>query len=367
MTRVISFLVFWLLWGCTESDFSREKSSTSNQDPKISVESLKPVVADEPAMVAGSSLTCFEIDRDLGINSSLVACSITNAGLKIGLPLESMQVKLSLIQDDDDDSKPVIIDTITFHTEESPWHWSFFVQQDRVEDSIVLAHLSSQEFSLDMIYKSTILREGRSQVENDLTFSDVILSQSETGLAGGHIDVDTSTRIYPFFQGTTDGHVHSFDKKKKTNGVDLLNLDDGKLKELQSAIAPDQIFKLVVVNQNLSPGAVLTINGLSLNVVDFNRFVSQKTYSFSNDSPNVIALDELKLAFENDAILNNRVIATSTKCVRENHMGRRGEYRSGALTIQAVLPNSLLNMQTGSAISGFLWESSIFSHENECW
>ena len=47
---------------------------------------------------------------------------------------------------------------------------------------------------------------------------------SGPGFWGGHIDVDTSSELYPLGGGTTDGHVHEYDKKYETTVVDAFNI-----------------------------------------------------------------------------------------------------------------------------------------------
>ena len=68
---------------------------------------------------------------------------------------------------------------------------------------------------------------------------------------------------------------------------------------------------------------------------------------------------------------------TETHCVRHNQLGPQGEWRNGALTIQAVavdgngendfsLDTNLSNGGVqGGATSGLLWEANIFWHWHE--
>jgi len=111
-----------------------------------------------------------------------------------------------------------------------------------------------------------------------------VLDPDDPGLLGGHFDLDTSSQIYPFSGGATDGHIHEWDDKFEATTIDYMNIKGGNgnpLYEIShpgSGIHPTDIFIVTVANTDLSPGGVLEINGKSLSVTDYravlNRYLS---------------------------------------------------------------------------------------------
>lgn len=197
--------------------------------------------------------------------------------------------------------------------------------------------------------------------------SQVILEEINQGLSGGHFDLDTSTQVYSFDQGETDGHVHAYDDKYGLNGVDFLDIKDKKLVSLDRAIGEGIPFKVVISNSQLSPRAFLSINGQQYAVDSFqSEFNAQETYIFGEqENLEARTLESMSLAFPVDAIVSGGLISTSTDCVRQNTPGKNEEYRNGALLIQVVRADSFqINRNHGSVESGLLWEASIFWHKD---
>ncbi len=236
----------------------------------------------------------------------------------------------------------------------------------------------------------------------------IAISPNETiyaddpGLLGGHFDLDTASAIYPFGGGTTDAHVHQWDDKNDLTTIDYLDIaGDEELTEINHAalgIGPDDVFMLTVANNALSPGGVLEINGTSLTVGDYRGLVDRylaglllpgetfPLYKLSaptaTEAANgVIELGSLKLSFDAFAILSGDLVPTSTGCVRANDPGALGEYRNGALLLQALDGNSVsggfvydsetqryvsgstaIHSSLGYATDGLLWESTVFWH-----
>ena len=58
-------------------------------------------------------------------------------------------------------------------------------------------------------------------------FSNPVVPPGETGLVGGHFDLDTSSQYYAWDVGVTDGHVHEWDDKHDLTTIDYLDLPDG--------------------------------------------------------------------------------------------------------------------------------------------
>ncbi|MCE9520306.1 MAG: hypothetical protein K8R87_12235 [Verrucomicrobia bacterium] len=203
------------------------------------------------------------------------------------------------------------------------------------------------------------------------------------GLAGGHIDVDTAHLIYMAGKGTTDAHVHAYDDKYAVTTVNLMNFLDTKLSEINKIIPNGTRFKLIVFNGNLSPGGKLSINK-TYNASDPTTYVKVTDYQnssipgltvYSMDGVSgTVKLTSLTMNFTTDTLAIGGLIGTNTGAVRSNKAGPNGEYRDGALGIQAVKVNAdgtdafTSNVaisnggNQGAASSGLLWECTMFWH-----
>jgi len=235
-------------------------------------------------------------------------------------------------------------------------------------------------------------------------------NSDDPGLLGGHFDLDTSSSIYDFDDGVTDGHVHEWDDKydlTTVNYMDFKNVGGDKLHEIDQpakGIAPNTLFILTVGNTELSPGGVLEVNSTSMSVRDYhaavNRYLTGTLYSeevfpiYKTGKPSATEADagvqeliSLKLSFDAYAILSGDLIPTVTGCVKDNHAGGNGEYRNGALMLQALDASDIaagftydedldqytsgstsLNGTHGYATSGLFWESTLFWHwDGDCY
>ena len=195
------------------------------------------------------------------------------------------------------------------------------------------------------------------------------------GLTGGHFDLDTSHLWYKTNSGTTDFHVHDYSSKYNINGADFFNLLDGKLGEIYENITDaSQTFKLIISNAELSSAGVLNINGKLMSVGNYQDSIRSNApdklqiYSLGvSTSSSVSQLRELKISFPINAIEKSGIVPTVTSCVRTNKAGAKGEYRDGALIVQAVNSNNFkIDPKTFTATqdSGLLWEATIFWHWN---
>jgi hypothetical protein len=236
----------------------------------------------------------------------------------------------------------------------------------------------------------------------DLEFPD------DPGLKGGHFDLDTSSELYDFGAGTTDGHVHQWDDKWDTTTIDYFEFpDDGKLFEIDgttNAIADhDQPFFITITNAILNPAGIMEINGATFGVVPYyelqQRWVKGTmqaheifpTYKLNpptdvERAAGVQQLISLKITFDSFAILKGELLGTNTGCVRGNDIGALGEYRNGALVVQALdaklhsgftydaLTDTYVGKKTAldgthlfakyaaGVVAPLLWESSVFWH-----
>lgn len=205
------------------------------------------------------------------------------------------------------------------------------------------------------------------------------------GLAGGHMDVDTSSRIYAFRSGSTDGHVHEYDKKQNVVGANFFNMLDSKLFNITQKVGTGQKFKIIVSNANLSPGGRLVINNTYNSSIPatFNAVTTYDDIALSqlpiyslNGVAGSTQLTQFGLYFDRGAIGAGGIHPTVTGEVRSNTPGKFGEYRNGALTIQVVAVNgngtnafatttatSAGGVQ-GVATSGLLYEATFFWHHS---
>ncbi len=126
-------------------------------------------------------------------------------------------------------------------------------------------------------------------------------------------------------------------------------------------------FKIVILNSDLSPGAVIVVNGHKMGVETFNRLSKDLLFRIGPTlNLNEISLTEFKLTFAINSLLEGQIFKSSTKCVSANVPGTNGEYRNGALTIQFVSPDSIFDPLSGAAQTGLIWESAVFWHDSDC-
>jgi len=224
------------------------------------------------------------------------------------------------------------------------------------------------------------------------------------GLAGGHFDLDTSSKIYGFNAGFTDGHVHEWDDKNDLTVVNYLDLAGGGGNPLHEINMPglgidkDAVFLLTIANSDLSSGGRLEINSTSIAVTDYERtqlrYLTGKlkdweafpAYKLGEPTPTQAAagvqqLTSLKMSFDTFAILNGKLIPSNTGCVKANKPGKKGEYRNGALMLQAldasdvsggfvhdkdneqyIAGSMAIHDFLGYAKRGLFWESTMFWH-----
>ncbi|MBT8087035.1 MAG: hypothetical protein KJO46_03330 [Gammaproteobacteria bacterium] len=191
--------------------------------------------------------------------------------------------------------------------------------------------------------------------------------EEETGLLGGHIDVDTSSEIYDFDDGATDNHVHEWDNKHDSTVVNFFDLiDDGFANIDEADMEPalsDHIFIVNVANAHLSPGGVIEINGVGVPVMEYRAKIKRylngnlgESESFprykltpptaAEAAAGIVQLTDMRMTFEKAGLLLGGVHPTATGCVKGNEIGQNGEYRNGALTIQALDATSVTGGHT---------------------
>ncbi len=188
------------------------------------------------------------------------------------------------------------------------------------------------------------------------------------GIAGGHFDLDTSVSTYAFNQGTTVEHVHQYDDKYNVTGVDFFKLLDPKFVQPQEAMTPDQNFKIIVANAQLSPGARISINGQTFLASEWQKRTQSgelPIYSFSG-AAGTQKLTALTVTFDPMKPISGQLIPTVTNLVRSNAPGPGQTYRAGALTVQMIDAKAgQIDATLGVAkigLPGMLWESTLFWH-----
>jgi hypothetical protein len=217
------------------------------------------------------------------------------------------------------------------------------------------------------------------------------IDPGDVGLLGGHFDLDVSHEIYPFDGGSTDKHAHEWDDKTGLHEVDFLNIpkcqgnveacladpnlyvNDTAFNDLDEQVTnAAQRFHIVVANTEYSQGAYVQINDEELPVVEYEGRVAKHVdgtesltvYQLGPNPPaGVEQLTHLKIVFDKTALLEGGLIGTATGCVRGNKPGTKGEYRNGALMIQAIdADTGTLDGTLHYATAGLLYESTMFWH-----
>lgn len=161
------------------------------------------------------------------------------------------------------------------------------------------------------------------------------------GIEGGHFDVDT------FYVEHLDGkskkgkddaagfklkkHVHEYDDKYSTNGVNFFGPSNGSDKadevKIDELIPSNLKFKIKLVNSKFNQGGFL--------------YIGETAYGHNNlpDESQVYTKAELKklsIVFDLDSLKENGIQPAQPKWVKENDLGPENSYRSGALTVQII-------------------------------
>jgi hypothetical protein len=176
--------------------------------------------------------------------------------------------------------------------------------------------------------------------------------------------------------GSTDSHKHNFPGL----GPDFMDLSDTSLESIADYLDDDDTpFKIIVSNADLSPGGRLVLN-TTYDSEDPSSWVNVDLYDdvspseltvFSlSGADGTVRLDSFGVYFHSLVFGMREVHPSRTGCVRDNVLGAAGEWRNGALTIQAVEVDAALSTDLslsaggvqGVATEGLIWESTIFWH-----
>ena len=194
------------------------------------------------------------------------------------------------------------------------------------------------------------------------------------GVPGGHFDMDTASQNYPLlpkdcsgwecFVRNVDGHVHAYDNTYNTSTYSATNPRGSVLHAIQADTVNKGDFKLIIANANLSPGIDIIINGQRRHATDYAQISYNDLPTFNSSS-----LTELRLAVSEDSFDDAELHRTIPQCARANIAGMNGEWRNGALTVQAISTTTGILSSTipatggqGVAESGMLHEMFMFWH-----
>jgi hypothetical protein len=196
----------------------------------------------------------------------------------------------------------------------------------------------------------------------------------------GKLCVMTAHATYPFNQGSVDGMVQNYDKRFSPV-LDLFDWKTKHLLELTDLIKdPNQKFKIIVANADLSFGARISINK-TYNQFDPTTYVkgtayddtalsALPTYSLSGVAGST-KLTKLQVSFSSNDEHHRMVVAAAPGGVKKNVPGPNGTYRNGAFTIQLVKVNAdgtpaftttkalSAGGMHGAAVTGLLYETNV--------
>ena len=199
----------------------------------------------------------------------------------------------------------------------------------------------------------------------------------------GDMDVMTADQAYPFRSGHDTGHSHQYEKVYGVSGINFFNVLDGRLHNIQQDILPGTKFKLVVANANLSPAGRFVINKTYnaansttwTDVTSYDNTVPGSLPIYTLDGvPGTTRLTQAGIYFDLSSAKIGGLLRTEPGHVLQNNPGYYGEWRNGALCIQAVKVNAdgtpafVTNPSfsgggvQGPGTSGVLWEIDVNWH-----
>ncbi len=179
----------------------------------------------------------------------------------------------------------------------------------------------------------------------------------DLGLIGGHFDLDTTgtAGTHDWGDGDTHEHDHEWDDKTGRATVDFFEIvecgdpldqdscssDDDHL-EIHDSVGAGTPFHILVSNAEMSPGAVMNFNGISVAATDYQAQIEAALGgvgalpTFTLNGTSGVQMNDLSVSFGAKAIITGGLVPTATGCVRGNDPGKFNEYRNGAFTVQAV-------------------------------
>jgi hypothetical protein len=147
--------------------------------------------------------------------------------------------------------------------------------------------------------------------------------------------------------------------------IDILNAikSPSAQTSIQANAKPNDQFLIILANGKLNFGATLQLNNNYYFAEEYQNMVDSYLQGKIKSLP-TFTQDQLKVV---KIILSTnseyKITSTRPECVAGNHPGPKGEYKNGALVIQAVPVNSTsFDLLTGTASksANILWEIAIF-------
>jgi hypothetical protein len=198
----------------------------------------------------------------------------------------------------------------------------------------------SEPFLFDVLAPGTIANFNPSEIIN--------FPQSDSVWCG-RMSVLTSHVTYPPRAGSADGMIQNYDKRYSPV-LDFFNLQTKHLLNVTQLITdPNQKFKIILANADMSQGARLSINK-TYNGFDPSTYVTAQSYDDTalaslpvyslGGVAGTTKLTQLQLSFSSNTIHDRMLVASSPGAVKKNVPGPNGEYRNGAFTLQLVAVNA---------------------------
>ncbi|MFK7824421.1 MAG: hypothetical protein AB8G05_09700 [Oligoflexales bacterium] len=181
----------------------------------------------------------------------------------------------------------------------------------------------------------------------------------EDGIKGGHFDVDTFYRDDMDKKGKKGKnghdsfklkeHVHEYDDKYSTNGVNFFGPSNGSDKadevKIDDLISENIKFGIKLVNAKFNQGGFLYIGDTAYG---YNNLPDPKKEYTKSD------IGKLSIVFDLDSLSENGIQPATPKWVKDNDLGPEDSRRSGALTFQ------IIDLSSGEV----LIECSVYWHKD---
>src|SRR5690606_25185310 len=117
-----------------------------------------------------------------------------------------------------------------------------------------------------------------------------------------------------------------------------------EIPSVKSKIKSQESFVILIANANINPGGFIQLNDRLLSLSEYGK----SSIAYANGNTNALTVwtpQTLKIAkifFQRNLAAQNAILSTRPECVTSNHPGPRGEYRDGALVVQAVSKSKLI-------------------------
>lgn len=290
------------------------------------------VMASSESVAPGEALSC----TDTVVNRSIVNID----GLELEHIVVSLETGDQLVEQTTDmaniSAKGSWVNSRSINTKDLEEGRYSCVLLAKIDDQVLTLGYANFEITINVKLENSIVPTNTARwliLDNPLATENTSSSE-EKAVFGGHVDIDTDNSL----GGDTQGHVHEYDDKFDTNRIDFFNVNDNKLDNISAVISQEQRFVLVLGNAELSPSVQLSINGELIAVTTYDDILPSAltVYSLSDGVIAAEQLTDLAFVIDDYAMTEGGVLPTNTGDVRGNVPGKLGEWRNGALTLQAI-------------------------------